>query len=141
MEDLLCASPDTDSALTLFLDFPGHRAMRNTCYLQAIHFLAFLLQQLKWTKTLGMVRVGSLPPLLPMTSPPAADVLNVTLWLHWLGWQMPAVALPATLTSVLTLEPSSGGSLGNWFHPSLILSGAKGKVINIFIYNSRRIKI
>lgn len=36
------------------------------------------------------------------------------------------------LTPALTSEQSPGGGPGNWFHPALIFSGEKGKVINIF---------
>lgn len=38
----------------------------------------------------------------------------------------------APLSPALTSEPPPGGGPGNWLHPTLIFSGVKGKVINIF---------
>lgn len=64
-------------------------------------------------------------------------------WHCCLGKRMPALAPTSPSTPSLPStppRPSPGGGLGNWFHLRLILNGAKGKVINIFIYNSRRIK-
>ena len=81
-------------------------------------------------------------PILPIT-PSCSDAggrADTVTWgdrcgscLTWLFWPPPPCPWPP--------EQSPGGGLGNWFHLSLILSGAKGKVINIFIYNSQGIKI
>lgn len=38
----------------------------------------------------------------------------------------------APLSPALTSESLPGGGPGNWLHPTLIFSGVKGKVINIF---------
>lgn len=64
--------------------------------------------------------VGLEPSLLPM-----APCLGAGSALA-LGPEAPLT--PPALTS----EQALGGSPGNWLHPTLIFSGVKGKVINIF---------
>lgn len=86
----------------------------------------FLSQQPNGPRHWG---VGLRPPLLPM-APNAWMLSAAALW--------PGVTdasfyfTKAPLTPALTSEQPPGGGPGNWFHPTLIFSGVKGKVINIF---------
>lgn len=75
--------------------------------------------------------VGVRPSLLPMAPQAWMQEVPLTLWPEVTNASFYFSKAPLT-PPVLTSEQPPGGGPGNWFHPTLIFSGVKGKVINIF---------